>query len=355
MRALTLLVIFLVMGNIFSQAGNKVVIAGDFIGYQNSAAITYFAGYSMANIDYLDTIIGDSKGHFTIELSIDQPHIFFAICKQDSGFFHIPAIIVKPGEQHSITCKPTKNNNKSFQGSAPNMSVSGPNVSISGPNSEGQQLVTLLSGWGGNSGKYLKEWNLMKPETLIDSLNSKVERTILPAVKAFEAKKIDNDFYDLIKICIGYYNAYKLTTAINEILNKEEYSQQKDQLEKVNGEVFYKYPISNVYILNALNFDSYISLYIKYTERKNKEESDTFASEGLNVTYELSIAKKALSKEAYKFYAQNSIYQAARKSNKESLALLEQFKSEYPDYVQSKVYHLFEKQLLPAIKKLQVQ
>lgn len=355
MRALSLFVIFMVMGSIFCQSGKKVVITGDFIGYQNSASITYTAGYSFSCVDYRDTIIGDSKGHFIIELSIDQPHIFYAICKQDSGFFYIPAIIVKPGEQHSITCKLTKNNNKSHQGPAANTSLSRPNVSISGPNSEGQRLVTLLSGWVGNSGKYIKEWNLMKPETLIDSLNSKVERTILPAVKAFETKKIDNDFYDLIKICTGYYNAYKLTTAINEILNKEEYSQQKDQLEKVNEEVFNKYPISNIYILNALNFDSYISLYIKNTERKNKEESDTFASEGLIVTYELSIAKKALSKEAYKFYAQNSIYQAARKNNKESLALLEQFKSEYPDYVQSKVYHLFEKQLLPAIKKLQVQ
>ena len=355
MRTLTVFIIFMVMNSISCKAGKKVVITGDFIGYKNSAPITCIAGYSFANGDYLDTIVGDINGHFTIELSIDQPHYFVAICKQDSGFFYIPTMIVKPGEQHSFICKLTNNNNKSFQGPAPNMSVSGPNVSVSGPNSEGQRLGALaLSGMVGK-GVNKKLWDFAKPETLIDSLNVKVQRAILPARAVFDAKKIDNDYYELMKFCISYDIGFHLAYTIDEMILKEEFSQQRDQLELIRGDIFNKYPVTKDYILNTLNFTGYVHLYINYFGSKNKAEYDAFTTKGLNVTYELSIVKKVLSKEAYKFYAQNSIFQAALKRNKEALDLLEQFKSEYPDYVQSKVYHIFEKQLMPAIKRMQVQ
>lgn len=329
------------VGNVTAgPLNNVVIINGSLNGYKPFTPVLYVATAAFQSHDLPDTIVADKNGKFTIRLNIVKPHIFLIYCEQANGFFVSPAILVKPGESHSIQCELTKDSEDM------NSCV------ITGPNCQGQKLLTSPDMRLRGSKAFKNNLNLRNPSTIWDSINVKIARAELPYQKLFENKLIDSDFLDYSERVIGYYFACQFETVIREILLLENNHPYKEQFERISGEIFRAFPITNDDIITLPVFSDYIELYTDYTLKSNSNEFEKYAARGLERTYVLGILKKILTRESYKYYALGYLFSISSGSGREILDLFEQYKSEYPDYKKSQNYKQLESENIPAMKEL---
>ena len=323
------------------QPNKKVLITGELVGYKKSTAIFYSFMPFRTIGDKTDTIYADDNGRFSIELTIDKPQVFNFYGKQDTAYYYCPAILIKPGENHVLTCSLTKDtrSTKSY--------------TVKGPNSEGQKILffSFDNGWRG-SNLFTAQWNLSDSIIILDSLNRKIERTILPFQQLLSAKKIDKDFYKYAENNIRYYFAYQLENEIEALLFKKSDPQTQNEFEKISSKIFRDFPVSGEAILNSSVITDYLNYYLAYVKRMNKTEYDSFASRGLMQTYELKKLKEAVTPLLYKYFAIEYIWSRAGWKDKETLDLFDQYKKDFPGYTGNMYYKMLEKESIPAIKEL---
>jgi thiol-disulfide isomerase/thioredoxin len=323
------------------QPNKKVLITGELVGYKKSTPIFYSVMPFRTIADKTDTLFADDNGRFSIELTIDKPQVFNFYGKQDTGYFYCPALLIKPGENHTVTCSLTKDTRSTNS------------YSVKGQNSEGQKILffSFDNGWRG-SNLFTDKWNLSDSIIIWDSLNRKIERTLMPFQQLLSSKKIDKDFYKYARNNIRYYFAYQLENEIEDLIFKKADLPQKNQLVILSSKIFKEFPVSGEDILNSSVLTDYLDYYLAYIKRLNKSEYDSFASKGLMQTYELKKLKEVISPLLYKYFAIEYIWSRAGWKDKETLALFDQYKRDYPDYTGNRYYLMLEKESIPAIKEL---
>lgn len=341
MKTQTLILIAFLLTICACHPTKKVLITGELVGYKKSTPILYSLMPFRTFPDRTDTIFANDNGLFTIELKIDKPQIFNFYGKQDSAYFYCPALLIKPGEKHFVTCSLTKDNRltESFL--------------VRGHNSEGQKILFLSFDDGGRGlNLFTDKWNLHDSIIIMDSLNRKIERTLLPFQQLLSAKKIDRDFYKYAKNNIRYYFAYQLESEIENAFHKKKELTQKEQLEIMSNRIFRDFPVAGEDILNSSVLTDYLNFYLTHLKRMNKLEYDSFSSRGLAQTYELNKLKEVVTPEVFRYFAIEYIWSRAGWKDKETLDLFDQYKKEYSGYTNSIYYKMLEKESIPAIKEL---
>jgi thiol-disulfide isomerase/thioredoxin len=347
MKQLNIIGIFaLLLFASFNSGNKKSVITVNLDGYKEGTPIYYYVTNPYWILDLPDTVYADANGHLKVEISLKTPQVFLLYCSQDKSMFRCPMILIKPGEEHLITCKLTKDYNDKNA------------ASISGPNSDGQMLFSTIDDGVRTSfetSSFKDKWDLSKPETLIDSFNIKTEKAILPYRQLYQAKKIDKAFYDYAKNYINYYFAYQLALATESAIQKESLPNKKDEYKKINDYIFNIYPGPKHEILNSSVIDDYMYYYNLNMKRRNLAEYEANEAKGLKQTYELNNAKKVLSNEAYKYYAISYLMSYSGKKDLETLDLFENYKLEYPGYTKNRAYQRLENKSIPEIKEFYAQ
>jgi thiol-disulfide isomerase/thioredoxin len=341
MKTQTFFLIAIMIALSACQSNKKVLITGELEGYKKTTPILYSVMPFRTMPDKTDTIRADDNGRFSIELTIDKPQIFSFYCKQDTGYFFSPTLLIKPGDKYFVTCSLTKDPRDKKSST------------VKGSNSEGQKILfdSFDNGWRG-SNLFTDKWNLKDSLTIKDSLNIKIERTLVPFQQLLSAKMIDMDFYNYAKNNVRYYFAYQLENEIEQVLSQKSEIPQKEQLEIISNKIFIDYPVSGDDILNSSVLTDYLNHYLYHLKRINKIEYDSFTLKGLAQTYELNNLKKVVTPEVFKYFAIEYIWGRAGWKDKETLALFDQYKQDYPGYTSSIYYKMLEKESIPAIKEL---
>jgi thiol-disulfide isomerase/thioredoxin len=327
--------ILLCIGCISCQKKNNVQISVELEGYKSSTPVLYGLIECPRVEKTSDTVVVDNKGRFSLELSIDKPQLFGYFCRQDKGFFY-STLLIKPNEEYTITSRLTSDINDK------KASV------IKGSNSDGQALFSSIDNGHRGISIYGDYWTVTNPESLIDSLNNKIERAIKPFINLAKAKKIDEVFFNFSESSVRYYYAFQLATIINAALENDSLLDSK--LKKINSYIFETYPLNDEKILYNLSFIDYVELYISHVKRNNFKEFKTFQDKKLVQTYELSIVKKVLTRQAYKYFAILYLWSLSNTMEKETIDLFEEFKEEYPNYTENSYYKDIENELIPSIR-----
>jgi thiol-disulfide isomerase/thioredoxin len=320
----------------------NTVITVKLEGCKQKTPVAYYITNPYWVLNLPDTIYSDSDGDFKIETSINKPQIFFLFSQQDSGMFRCPPILIKPGEKHIIKCKLTKD----YQ------DING--TTIIGPNSEGQSLFSIkdyLEFYVFGRSPFKDKWDINKPETLIDSFNTKTSRVSQPYKHLFETKKIDKEFLKYAENYINFYIAYQLAKVVEEGILDKNLHDVKERLIEASDYIFANYPGPNNEILNSTVLADYMYIYNIHMKRSNQNIYDDKRSKGMIQTYELENAKKVLSNDAYKYYAIDYLANQSSKNDLETLDLFEKYKLEYPGFVNNRAFQQLEKKSVSEIKK----
>jgi len=169
----TFLLLFLSIIFSCNPVEKKVTISVSMDGYKDSNPVIYAFSKSGGSGELADTILPDANGDFNIERMTDGPMWFYFYIDKADPCFYFRRILVKSGEKHQISCNTTMD----YKDTAA--------IEIHGPNSDGQLLYysmdNSLRGTIGGKSIFSEQWSINNPESLIDSLNQKVERGIKPA------------------------------------------------------------------------------------------------------------------------------------------------------------------------------
>ncbi|MBC8004082.1 MAG: TlpA family protein disulfide reductase [Verrucomicrobia bacterium] len=278
-------------------------IEGQIIGYDGKSEISYSLSSVNLSHDYF-TVKPDSLGRFTILKTISETKFFRLIyLNRNNGLIRYECkLVVQPNKNYSFISRGQKEENWQVHHSpdiyswekANDQSNTFYNIDI------GQMYFNKID----NSTRghlYDKDWNLFKPETLIDTLQSRIKAMESVFLNLLKEGKIDQEFYEISKLNIEYVNAYRLAQTISDTWQMND-SAVVDKLIEIYPKIFELYAVKGVKIEQVFDFDKYVDQYLVFLADSKDGTFKPQRRKGSGYLKALENSAEVLSPEANKNY-----------------------------------------------------
>ncbi|TRX71252.1 TlpA disulfide reductase family protein [Carboxylicivirga sp. M1479] len=257
---------------VYAQKHN-VVIEGRFVGYDGNGKVGYSLG-AVAGAFASNMITPDSLGNFVITANVKKTE-FFRILYSDNNRYHLVELIVRPNNRYSFISEGIEIIDGTWWG-YPNS----PDIySLQSGQSDGmmfnkldkgQIYYNLIDNESHGILSYQDEWGLKQPDVLLDSLDEKINRQLIPLNELLASGEIDSEFYEICKLNVQYKYAERLATAIRSAFWHHKFkindSIISKQLTHIYPKVFEKYPVNAETIGLIDNMIEYTDMYLEFLE-----------------------------------------------------------------------------------------
>jgi thiol-disulfide isomerase/thioredoxin len=329
------LIIFLTLFNARAQ-NYHVRIDGQIIGYDGVSEVRYTLSPSNLSYQY-DTVKPDSSGRFTIYKIINGTQFFSLICNT-KDLHHTCKLIVQPGHDYSFVSKGEKQSDwwahysPDIYSWRKNDLESGTFYSID----FGQMYYNRID--NGTMGLlYDEDWNLSEPETLIDTLQSRINKMDQIFSGLLKKGKIDREFYEIAMMNARYLQAYRLAVTISGTWQvSHRYSISSDpaivnKLHEVYPKIFELYPVKGIKIEQVYLFDKYVDLYLAFLADSKDGTFKPQTRKGPAYLKVLENSRDVLTPEAYKNYKMGHTMSFAASLDLRSAKQAKEYLEEYPE------------------------
>lgn len=299
-----LLVLFIEHSNINAQEYN-VRIDGQIIGYDGTSTLNYTLSSVNFSHQYL-SVKPDSSGRFTILRNLNSIK-FFHLYYRNEGVMHRCKLIVEPGKKYSFISrgKQEKDWATHYTPDIYSWDIKNSDSFFNYSIDIGQMYYNLID--NGTSGSlYHEDWNLLEPESLIDTLQNRISRMVSVFSDLLENKKIDAEFFEIAKLNCQYLQAYRLAVTISDTWQLDRFEIKdsiiREKLHQVYPRIFELYPVRGIKIENVYCFDKYVDQFLTFIPDYKNDIFTPTRKKGPSYSKELQNAKDYLSPEALKNY-----------------------------------------------------
>jgi len=274
MKRITLvLIIFLISTlNTWSQE-NNVKIEIQLIGYDGFSPFEY----SISDGNYYNnykTIKPDSTGRIIILRNIDSTKFFrfhFRNLDEKEAFYEC-RLILQPDNNYSIICKSHKYNdyNVPYSPDIYSWEMQSGDQLIDYKMDMGQMYYNLFDN-GTEGWLYREEWNLLEPDSLLEKLAKRTKKQVEIYTDLLNNGDIDEEFYNIAKLNVEYFNAYRLASTIESTWFFPTKFGIKDslinnQLIDVYNQLFRLYPVKGTKLEDLFVSERFIDVYLNFLE-----------------------------------------------------------------------------------------
>ena len=274
MKKLILIVIIFLATVSYSWCQDyNVRIEIQLIGYDGFSPFRYSIS-NLNNVRNYITIKPDNSGRIVIQKNIDSNKFFFFHHRNqnEKSEFYEGRLILQPGNNYSIICKSHKYDDYNVPYS--------PDI-FSWKIDNGDQLTNYRMDMGqvyynlfdnGTQGLlYREEWNLLKPDSLLLKLADRTNKQIELYENLLNKGEIDKEFFEIAKLNVEYFNAYRLASAIESTWFYKRRFEIKDslinnQLVDVYRQIFQLYPVKGKKLEDLFLSERFIDVYLNYLE-----------------------------------------------------------------------------------------
>jgi thiol-disulfide isomerase/thioredoxin len=289
MRQLSAIIAFVIgLSTSLSAQDFNVKIEGVIIGYDGQSEVNYTFSSLNCGMPYdgVFKMKPDESGYFRIFKWVDDVRYFhfYYQNKQADSIEHSASLLVQPNKSYSIisegrctkdvkemdgpyskdksyVIKPyspeifSLNNNETDKGIALHMDI-------------GQMCYNLID--NGTIGSLFREdWDLLNPNSLMSTLNNRIDNQVKKFRELLESGHIDEEFFHIAILNVEYTQAYRLAQTIQDTWIKPrnfgiEDSDIAEKLRQIYIHIFEKYPVEGVEIEKVQAFPKYIFLYLDY-------------------------------------------------------------------------------------------
>ncbi|MDQ3534816.1 MAG: hypothetical protein M3421_04240, partial [Bacteroidota bacterium] len=256
----------------------------------------------------------DANGYVKLTININRPNLLIIGTREANCRLYL-----LPGETYSIEFTPSDEKNR---------------VRITGNNAEGQHLINNSPPKSYGSAP-AKQWNLEQKGNLLQILENRIDLALSPYKALLEEGKINKQFYSIVSLEEGYYQAYTLSQALlmNIMNNKSGKALESDTEQsgsKILESLFQKYPVNHKDLIYSSSFTEYIGNYITFFTSNNKGY-DEAVKRNEGYTYIMAILKKKLHAASYRYYAFSFLEERIHLMEREFISLYEHLSKEYPE------------------------
>ncbi|RIH62718.1 hypothetical protein D1164_23485 [Mariniphaga sediminis] len=272
-RIIFILITFWVSTSYIWSQEHNVRIEIQLIGYDGFSPFKY----SISNGNYYNnysSIKPDSSGLIVILKKIDSIkffHFHFRNKNEERTFYEC-RLILQPDNNYSIICKSHEYDDSEIPYSPDIFSWKMDNGDqLSNYKMDlGQMYYNLFDnateGW-----IYRKEWDLLQPDSLLDKLAVRTNKQLEVYQNLLNSGEINNEFYEIAKLNVEYFNAYRLASTIESTWFLPRVFAIKDSLTNnklidVYKQLFKLYPVKGKRLEDLFVSERFIDVYLNYLE-----------------------------------------------------------------------------------------
>jgi len=338
---------------------HNVVIEGRIEGYDGNGKVSYSLG-AVAGALASNIITPDSLGSFVITANIEKTK-FFRIHYSNKKKYHLVELIVRPNNRYSFVSEgiemilgtwwsyPNSPDIYSLQtGQSDGMKFN--------KLDKGQIYYNLIDNDSHGIVSDHDEWGLKQPDDLLDSLNVKINKQLMPLNELYASGEIDREFYEICKLNVEYKYAERLATAIRSTFYYPKFkvndSIMSNQLAQIYPKVFEQYPVNEKTIGLIDNMIEYTNIYLEFIE-DYKDGVWTYKSRKGNKAFKEIYAKSAhvLPAKVNQHYQQCHMMCNTAALGTISKAHIEKYLADNDDMKDSYGNQLIEDILLPRVEE----
>ncbi len=330
----------------------NVRIDGQIVGYNDLKKVKY--EISPAYLSYhFKSVQPDSLGRFTINTFIHKTMFFNMIYFQDETR-HVCKLVLQPNKNYLFISRgQNKKESKQYSPDIYSLERNINDKNIFYTLDFGQIYYNKIDN-GTMGSLYHDDWNLLQPETLIDSLQSRIKRQVSVFSELLRKDQIDQNFFEIAWLNTAYSHAYRLAQTISDTwqidMFKIEDTTIVNKLYKVYPKIFELYPIKEVKMEQVYGFDKYVDQFMLFIKDYNGEVFKPKRRTGTLIDKALEHADEYLSEKAYKNYKLRNLTSSVAALNIESEKLAKKFLEENPDISNNDAGKLLENVLLPRLE-----
>jgi len=351
MNSKTILLITLILTTLIGWSQNyNVRIDGQIIGYDKTSEISYTLSSVNFSHDYF-TLKPDSLGRFTILKTIHGAK-FFRVIYRNKGIRHECKLVVQPNRNYSFISKGEKEENWQIQSSPDIYSWERANDKSNTFYSMdlGQMYFNKID--NSTSGSlYHDDWNLSEPESLFDTLQSRIKAMESVFINLLREGKINQEFYEISKLNIEYVNAYRLAQTISDTWQMEQYkindSTVVNKLIEIYPKIFKLYPVKGVKMEQVCDFDKYVDKYLVFLADSKDGTFKPQRRKGPSYLKALENSSEVLSPEANKNYTMRNTMSKVASLDLGSAKVANDFLNKNPDMRNTPAGQFLEDALIP--------
>jgi len=357
MRLVNILALLIFPITICPGQNPNVKIVGQIIGYSGSGKINYSIA-PFPNSFNQQSIQPDSSGQFVINKFITSTH-FFSMHYSQNDTIHTCRLILKPHNYYKFISSGYKPDGINWDIYYSPEIFKLKYVNEGSPylaSDVGQMYFNLIDN-GTMGDLYRAEWDLNRPESLIDTLQARIKRQESIFTNLLEKGEIDNGFFQLAKLNIEYFNAYKLAVTVSEIwyMNQSEITDTTfcNRLFDIYPKIFELYPVKGADMEHIFGFERYVSLYLCFREDYINGVFKPKVRKGPTYLKTMQTSDDVLSEQANKYFKMlngiSYVYSLDLNAAQYGKELLEK----YPDHNDTQVGQLVENVLIPRAEKFE--
>ncbi len=351
-KALFILLALLINLNDINAQDYNVRIDGQIIGYDGTSVLNYTL--SSVNFSHqVFTVKPDSLGRFTILKKLDSIK-FFHLYYRNKGLEHRCKLIVEPDKSYSIISQGNPEKDWAIHYTPDIYSWDHKNTDsfIRCSMDNGQMYYNLID--NGTSGSlYHDDWNLLEPDHLIDTLQSRISGMVSVFSDLQKEGKIDTEFFKIAKINCQYLQAYRLAATIHDTWQLNRFaivdSTIREKLYRVYPKIFELYPVEKAKLEQVFCFDKYVDEYLIFKADYKDGVFKPVKRKGASYLKILDGARDVLSPQAYKNYALTNMMSATASLELKSAGNARKFLAENPDMKNTASGQFLQDVLIPRV------
>jgi len=320
------LFVFLSFLTLLLYSQEKTIIEGQIINYKGNGILRYSLKDYYGGSANMTTKI-DSTGRFIITVAIHDIQ-FFELNYQKDTLGHTCRIIVEPGKNYIFVSKGYNWTDwKTNYSPIIYTSISKNDfISQSYKLDKGTMFYNMID--NGTMGHlYDHEWNMNEPDSLLPTLQRKINSG-LDVLKSLRINnEISNEFYNIAKLNLEYTQAYRLAETVRDAIEYRKFRQKDtltvNKLLLIYPEIFKLFPVNkNVSLEKHYCFYRYVDLYLDFlADYSDGKYSPQIRKGAANVEPRLK-SRDFLTDKAYDIYSMMTTmsYMASYGPNSSSLA-----------------------------------
>ncbi len=332
---------------------NNIRIEIQIIGYDGFSPFEYSISDGNYYRNY-NSVQPDISGRIVIQRKINSTKFFqfYFQNKNEKRTGYSCRLVLQPGNNYSVICKKQKTDDYNIPYSPDIFSwkMQKGDRQTFYKMDMGQVYYNLFD--NATQGYiYREEWNLLQPDSLLITLSRKTNKQVEMYSDLLKKGEIDNEFFEIAKLNVKYFNAYRLASTIESSWFFPRKFGIKDsisnsQLIKVYQKLFKLYPLEGEKLEYLFLAERYIDVYLNYLE-SFKDGDFSIPQKGSALTKRIEEIKSFISKEVYKNYKMRNTLSRVGTLELESSKSAKEFLESNSDLKQTVYGDLLENVLVP--------
>ena len=332
----------------------NVRIDGQIIGYDGYSELYYWLSSSNLSFESIK-VKPDNLGRFTILKEILETK-FFNIFYNNNGVYHACKLIVQPNNNYSFVSKGQKEADWMLHSSPDIYSWKKTNDnSINFYNLDIGQMYYNAIDNGTMGALYHEDWNLMDPESLLDTLQKRIKAKESVFFDLLIKGKINQEFYQKAKLNLEYLQAYRLAQTISDTWQMNSFAIKDtivvNKLYSIYPKIFERYPVKNVKIEQVFCFDKYVDKYLLFLADYRDGTFNPQRRKGTAYLKPLENSKYELSAEADKIYTMRNAMSYTSSLDARSAQFAKDFLQRNPEMKDNQGGQFLEDVLIPRVEE----